>query len=497
MRSAVHRLSLVMVFGVLAAILAAPVTTAAQQQQAPATEDIVHMMDGRVLNGQILSETNSAIEFEYRDRAINASVKLTLLKTQIAKIERDVPLAKQNQSAQDDSAPANPSSPGAAPSKMSEAELRERYGIRRLQTEDPNVPSIYIVPMRGQLGTDVNAVVYEEIVRDIREKKPDVVVLEINCEDINETMAAVLGDVDRQEMGYLDFEESNKLVSLFHNELRGVRQVAWIHNAVGMSSVVSLSWREVYMRPSARLAGMMMVLIQSGAKSWTDPDVRAKMMAAWTGQAKSFLERGGHAHELGMAMMDPEYFLSASWEGRKVRWMLDDSGEFLVDTNDEYPTNFNAKMAEDLCISSGTAQDLDDLALLLGFREYRVVNGVAEDAVNKYITDWRRLLEQAKEEWDNYRKYLSWAGGEDARQYLGRAKSSLEKILAAMKRYKAVEIRLMRERGLTRTYIEIEIERLREQIGGLSSGNRGGGGRGGGGSGMGGGGRGGGGGGNP
>jgi len=46
------------------------------------------------------------------------------------------------------------------------------------------------------------------------------------------------------------------------------------------------------------------VLAQSGAKGWADPDVRAKMYAAWTGGAKSILEFGGYSPILADAMID-------------------------------------------------------------------------------------------------------------------------------------------------------------------------------------------------
>jgi hypothetical protein len=234
-----------------------------------------------------------------------------------------------------------------------------------------------------------------------------------------------------------------------------------------------------------------MVLKQSGAKGWADSDVRAKMMAAWTGQAKGLIEYGGYSHALAMAMMDPEHFLSASWRGREVDWHLNVDGEYLVDGRDDSSAEFRAKDAENLCLSDGTAESLDDLTLLLGIREYRLDEGVGAKLVDDYITQWRRALDEAKSNLKDYEQNLGWAGGDDALKYLGKAKSNLERILKLMETYDAVEVRMRREHGLNKVGLQQQIEILKERIRNLrdqQKGNNRGGGRQGGGRGFGGGG---------
>lgn len=238
---------------------------------------------------------------------------------------------------------------------------------------------------------------------------------------------------------------------------------------------MALAWKDIYITPTGRLGGMEMVLLQSGAKNWSDPDVRAKMYAAWTGGAKAFLEYGGYAHELGQAMMDPEFTLSARWRGREVEWSLDDSGEYIIDNTDKYSCNFTSKMAEDFCISKGTAENLDDLALLLGYREYRVVDGQGEKLVEDYVRNWRRAYEDAKVQLEDFQKYMGWASGADAVKYLGRAKGALEKVLGYIERYKAVETRLVRELGISKLDLTVLIEQIQEQLRAARSGSGGGG----------------------
>jgi hypothetical protein len=209
---------------------------------------------------------------------------------------------------------------------------------------------------------------------------------------------------------------------------------------------------------------MVNVLTQSGAKGWSDSDIRAKMMAFWTGAAKSFLERGGYAHELGDAMLDPEFKLSVSWKGRDANWRLDESGEYLVDGNDKQSANFTAKSAEDFCISQGTAESLDDLVLMLGYREYFVVDGIGESTIERYVEEWRNALAKAKEALEEYQKFRGWAAGEDTLKYLGRARAALETVISAIDRHDAVKIRLRDELGVQRHDLQVQLEMLKEQI---------------------------------
>jgi hypothetical protein len=280
------------------------------------------------------------------------------------------------------------------------------------------------------------------------------------------------------ERSMLEFEDYRELVHLFRDELRDVPQVVWIHDSDGISATVSMAWPQMYMSPKARFGGMITVLEQSNADKWADTDVRAKMMAAWLGMAKSFLEKGGYSLELADAMLQKEKMLSGSWKGRKIEWSLDKDGEYLVDDNEKRTVDFVAKTAEDLCISQGTAEDLDDLALLLGYREYRVIDGRQNDLTLGYVEDWRRAFAKCRKNLQDYQKHMEWASGNDAVKYLGKAKSNLEDVLQAMNTYKAIEIRIGTDFGLDKVTITTWIEQLKEQLRALQRRGNGGGGAG-------------------
>ncbi|MEE8153749.1 MAG: hypothetical protein V3T53_02185 [Phycisphaerales bacterium] len=450
--------------------LAIPSVGLAQADDDPRTEDIVYMADGRVLHGKILSETSAQVIFEYIDRTLNLRAKLTLARENIDRIDRDVPIADPIET--DVKRPSRSKAETSAPGEWS------GYGHFRAGSDAENVPSFYMVPMKGQMGTDITASIYKELVADIREVDPDVIIIVMNSADYADTFATAMGEGGPMEISPPDFDEYKDIVNTFQNDLEEYRQVVWVQDAVGIASTVALSWKELYMKPDARLGGMRMVIELTGADKWSDDDIRAKMLAAWMGSAKSLLESGGYAYELADAMMYAPNMLSASFKGREVVWTLDEAGEFIIDNDDEETAEFRAVAAENLLISDGTADTLDDLALLLGFREYRVVDAHAKKVVDGYRKDWRDAYRKAVTSWKDYEQYIGWANGEDALQYLGKAKRMIESIIRSMDRYAPVELRWRQEMGSSKFQLEMLVEELKLRIRALRQrgGTRGGGG---------------------
>lgn len=346
-------------------------------------------------------------------------------------------------------------------------------------TPTAKVPVIYPIPMRGQMGTDIHPSAYEEIVEDCKKANPDLVVFILESADINNIF--YLADDDRAETGLGLLGEYRQLATSLRDELSAYPQVMWVEDSVGFGSLMAMSWPTMYMKPNARLWGLQNVSRMAGG--WQDPDVAAKMMAAWTGIGKGFLEKGGYPLELGEAMMRPEYKLSANFEGRKVTWKLDTNGHWVVDSSPEDVTNLRAELAEDLGVCAGIAETLDDVAFLQGWREYQLQES-GQKMIEQYVEDWRRTYDATKKWMQDAEQNLGWASGEDAVRYLGAAKNLYEKVIGAMKQYPAVENRWKRD-GVSLLSLEVLVEQLKEQILGLRGGGRGAGGGGAGGGGLG------------
>ncbi|MFO0873797.1 MAG: hypothetical protein U0575_07470 [Phycisphaerales bacterium] len=351
--------------------------------------------------------------------------------------------------------PAAPAgkAPAAAPAAASAA------AAPKAGSPDDGVPDIYFVPIKGQMGTDVHINVYKDVVKDIKAKKPDLVVFVMNCADENNNY--YLPDDDPVERSKLMLTEFRDIAEMLHNELRDIPQAMWIDDSLGFSSLLAMAWPDIYMTSTARLGGLGRVM--EPIARWKDPDVRPKMLAAVTGICKGFFELGGWPQELGEAMMRPEKFLSVSFEGRTLKWANDTAGGWVIDGNDKAAARFSAQLAEDIGLCKGIADSKDDLAFLMGYREWREVPG-GEKIVDDYIEGWRRSLKQATEWATEYQDAMKYASGTDAVKYLGQAKSALQKILGAMNQYPAVEIRWRDVRGETKLTIQTYIDRISEMI---------------------------------
>lgn len=336
------------------------------------------------------------------------------------------------------------------------------------QKDPTKAPKVYTIPIRGQLGTDVISDAYKPVFDDVREKKPDLIVLIVDCADINHR--AYLQDDDPEEFGKYDRYDIRKLVVSLKEEFKNIPQVVWVKDAVGMSSVIPFAWPEMYMQSNARILGMHLVSLNA---QHPDHEVQRKFLAAGVALAAGFLEAGGYdAVTLGEAMTRPEKKLSVSWEGRKLIWRPDEDGTYVVDSSDEHAASFNAKSAEDLMLSKGTADDLDDLIFLLGYREWdkSLVEKKEDGAaiIDEYIERWRDSYARSREHWATYKREIGWSGGDatEAIAHLGKARKALQDIIDLMKRYPAVESRWQTRRGERLNLITVEqlLKEVKQQI---------------------------------
>lgn len=321
------------------------------------------------------------------------------------------------------------------------------------------VAKFYFVPMKGQMGTDVHPSIYEAVIKDIKAKQPDVVVFTIDCADYNTIF--YLRDDDPRQASINRITEYRDLAMKLKDELREFKQVAWVEDAVGFSALMALAWDEMYMTSDARLQGLERVL--EPVLRWSDPDVRAKMLAAWTGIAQGFFEIGGRPQQLGEAMMRPERLLSVSFEGRDIVWHSDTSGHWVLDGSDKFTARFNAQLAEDIGLSAGIADSREDLAFLLGYREWEEIPNSTK-IVDDYVEQWRAMNKQCSTWMLEFQDAMRYATGNDTVKYLGQAVDRLNKVIAGMTKYPAIEVFWQMTRGLNRERLKLEVEKIQEQI---------------------------------
>lgn len=373
-----------------------------------------------------------------------------------------------------------PAQAAVAAPQDSDSEFKRSFGAMRAATDNENATSFYLVPMKGIMGTDINIDVYRKMVDDIREHNPDYMIIVLNSKDIEEGIDDNFEVIESEE-GYGDIDALDmyrEIVTLFRTELGDIPQVMWVHDSEGISTVLALAWPEIYIQSEGDFGGIAKYAVMF-ERVKSHENMYGKFREALMGIFKGFAEYGNQPLQLVDAMVRPEYELSATWKGREVLWSLDTNGEAVIDETEEATVSFDAKTAEDFLVVDGIADTLDDLALTLGIREYRVLDGNAEKIFDEEREAWRRAWDRVNDSYAEYVKYMSW---EQNVANLSRAKRQLEQILSLMRRYSAVKLRLAVEFGITEFLIQTYIEQIEENIRALVRNNnagRGGGGMGG------------------
>ena len=308
--------------------------------------------------------------------------------------------------------------------------------------------SVLIIPMNGQMSTDITIDPYESLFTKIEELNPDLIVFEMFCQDFATEFLQTQGRGDRKEFNGYDPDAVKELVRLFRVRLKDIQQVMWIQDSCGGSSVLTFGWPDIYMSKDAKLQGT-----HNLARNWNYIDREKptyhKMYNAWTAHAKNVAEIGGRSHDFIMTFVDPERTVSGKYEGREVVWKRGLDGNLVFDGGPNVP-NIDASDAEQFAISKATVQDLNDILLSEGIRQYHLVGEDVTKSIEEYKISWRKSLDKATNYWIDSQQYETWAQGEDTERYLRKQLTAVKQTLKLLERWKAVSFRMMREFGISK-----------------------------------------------
>ena len=417
----------------------------------------------------------SATHLRFALRALTGACALSLAALALADVSADAGAVAQV--AQGTSPKGSQKSPGGSSSKStSPAKKGASAKAAPKASTDPKatapaapaekLKSVYVVPFKGQFGTDIHPACYEDILKDLEAKRPDIIIFELESADIDRV--EYMGE-DPRDAGVFsaasDDTMMRKLLRDFKDKHGYAQQYMWVRDSVGYGSLLAFSWPNMYMAPSARLFGLSRV-----ASFWTrveDPEVRAKFREAAVAIINGFLSSGGYDLKIGEAMLRPEMLLSASYKGRKIEWREDTKGHWVVDGRDDATAGFSAESAEELGLSKGSADSLDELLFVLGIREFDRVPDDGETLHKKYVDEWRKAYDQCGKLIEESNVAQEDAQSANPKGNLNKAKSALSRVLGLMKKYPPLEVRLQME-GTSILAVETELLRLNEQIRALS-----------------------------
>jgi len=325
--------------------------------------------------------------------------------------------------------------------------------------------SVLIIPMNGQMSTDITIDPYQLLFDKIKDLNPDLIVFKMFCQDFATEFLKTQGRGDRKESNGYDYEAVKEIVWLFRVDLEDIPQIMWIQDSCGGSSVLTFGWPKIYMSKNAKLEGT-----NNLARNWNyiDPGKHTyhKMYNAWTAHAKNVAEIGGRSPDLAMTFVDPELTVSGKYNGREVIWKSGTDGDLIVDSGRNVP-KINAYRAELCSISKATVQNLNDILLSEGIREYHLVGEDITKSIEEYKITWRKALDKAIDLWNDSLQYATWATGEDTEKYLRMQLTAVEQTLRLIKKWKAVSFRMIPECRVSKDGVPgwtIDLRKLIKQL---------------------------------
>jgi len=327
--------------------------------------DQVTLSDGRQFTGHIIEETDDVLTMEIIKMGMRT--KQTWSRKDILEVLHDA-IARTD----------------AKKPVEGEAQVKAVSG-KVLYDPNDTRHAVYKVPVKGTFGLDAHTRIIRMVWDEAIAAHAQAIILEFDCS---------------QELGPgADIEEYRDFFEVLKREARAkeIHVVVWVKEASGVGLAYALMFPEIYFQPDGQMGGGW-VINESLSQNFKDEAVRSKMVSAWVGICRGMAEEGGHDQLLCEAMIRPEVVLSMDYEGDQPRFRNDLEGEVPLDTKDgkepENALELSAEQANEYGISGGTYRTVEDLMFELGFREYRYVEGNADDFTKKWADGWRKALDE-------------------------------------------------------------------------------------------------------
>lgn len=428
-----------------------PTPVMAQQttDAAPEATDRIILHNGRVIEGKILSETTTQV----RIMVIVAGIKAptTYPKSEILSIERDVRAAKP-------SADPKPRSPSLI--------AGERAPRPALRAKGTGGDRVYLITLKGDLGREITNTPLQKVFDDAVASNPDVIIVKMDA-----------GSLPPGFDGLWTAEALGPIIEKVIDD--GRRVVFWIERAEFGAAFLPFISPEIYFMSDGKLGGIG----DLSDFDIGDKTVNLKQISLRIGHAEGFAITGGYNPILIRAMAIQDAWLAVRWRGGEPQYITweprpDDGDGWVVLTDDGQGNNkdefsfegndvltLDADLAQNLLVSKGTVDSLDDLAYELKLsRDYTVVDGKAK----QILSDWRDRVGRAEDELKRLRKRFDEAGASRGGQRTtrtvgspaGRQINILKQIRALLTAYQEV----FDPKGQQRSNIDVQIEQLRESI---------------------------------
>jgi hypothetical protein len=142
--------------------------------------------------------------------------------------------------------------------------------------------------MQGIPGLDFDPQLVENLLKDIGESKPDLVVIDVNAGSVGGKPDEVRMDPRRLLGAITELRED---IAVMQSGLQTVPVAVLVRNGSGLYGVAALAWPTIFLAPAGSIGG---IDFGAAAPGGNDADIRAKMRSASKVIATGITELGGH-----------------------------------------------------------------------------------------------------------------------------------------------------------------------------------------------------------
>jgi len=379
--------------------------------------DSLHLKNGRVLKGRVISKEASQVVFEVH--AYGARVSRTFPLSQVDKIVRgddgDEP-SKQLESGSSKGKPAKPK---------------------------PSGPKYMVIPIHGTIGLAVTDSVLKQAVNLVKIKKPDIVVLEIDSPG-----------------GFLE-ELTDMLETM--KKLKKVRTVAYVKKeALSCAAILTLACKEIVVSPGASIGGAVIYRI---TPIGTPANINEKMESFYRAEFRNVAEAAGHNPLLVEGMMRTDMALYYTTNSDGFPDVSKSPGGKVLKPRGRILT-LDAAQSLKCGLAAGTAKSVDEVNGSLAISRWHRMPDVCKSLFARHAhglktakQQYKTAMEKADEHY--YKAEMAWRRGSrrDCVDNLRKCEAQIGTAGALIKRYPRL--------GLPQEaidHIRKRIKAIREQI---------------------------------
>ncbi len=273
------------------------------------------------------------------------------------------------------SAPAKDAAATTPAATAPAAEATETTGDASKPAKAPvdakDFKGVFYMPIEGTVGIGMRHDEIEAIGKEADKFGPgQIIIIEIN------SPGGLVLESERIHATMLDLKKRHRVV-------------AWIKEAISAAAFTALHCDEIYFMNVGALGSMTMFAGTQSAKG--------ESLAGWLDLAGRVAKEGGRNPHIARCMIKIELELSYDIpEGggpKDAIFREDTKGEFVLDRADTMLT-LNAAQALACGFSDGTADTVEELAVVMGLPMWKEVNEVGR----KIHRDWQRTLKEGTNE---------------------------------------------------------------------------------------------------